>query len=123
MNEITPPQPQPPPQNRTWEILCHITALVGFIGVPLANIIAPLVIWLLKKQESPSVDAHGKESVNFQISMTIYTILAGLSCFVVIGVVLLPAVLIANLVLIIIASIKASNGQFYRYPLTIRFIS
>jgi uncharacterized Tic20 family protein len=121
MNEITPPQTQP--ENRTWEILCHITALAGFIGLPLANIIAPLVIWLLKKQESPSVDAHGKESVNFQISMTIYTILAGLSCFVLIGVVLLPAVLIANLVLIIIASIKASNGQFYRYPLTIRFIS
>lgn len=111
------------PQDRTWIILTHLTAVSLFIGLPFGNIIGPLVIWLIKKQDSPAVDAHGKESLNFQISMTLYTFLAGLSCFVFIGFVLLPAVLVANLVFIIIASIKASNGEFYRYPLTIRLIT
>lgn len=117
MNEVTQPH------DRTWVILCHLTAVTLFIGVPFGNIIGPLVIWLLKKNDSPSVDAHGKESLNFQISMSLYTFLAGLSCFFVIGIVLLPLALLANLILIIIASIKASNGEFYRYPLTIRLIT
>jgi uncharacterized protein len=117
MSELTPPG------DRTWAILCHLSALVGFLGVPFGNIIAPLAIWLLKKQNSESVDAHGKEAVNFQISMTIYTLVAGLTCFVFVGFVLLPAALLVNLVLVIIASIKASNGEFFRYPLTIRFIA
>ena len=131
MNDNPPPQiPQEPwsqtPQarpDRTWVILCHLTAITLFIGLPFGNVIGPLVIWLLKKEESSNVDTHGKESLNFQISMTIYMIVAGLTCFVVIGFVLLPVVLIANLVLIIIASIKASNGEFYRYPLTIRLVT
>jgi uncharacterized Tic20 family protein len=68
------------------------------------------------------VDAHGKESLNFQISMTIWTILAGLSMLAVIGFLLLPVAVVTNVVLVIIASIKASNGELYRYPLTIRFL-
>jgi uncharacterized protein len=98
MNETTPPmQPQSQPDS-IWVTLCHLN-------------------------EFPSVDAHGKESLNFQISMTIYTLIAGLSVFILIGFILLPAVLIANLVLVIIAAIKASNREFYRYPLTIRLIT
>jgi uncharacterized Tic20 family protein len=130
MNEIPPfagtePSAPPPPMRneRTWVILCHLTAVTLFVGLPFGNVIGPLVVWLLKKNESLNVDAHGKEALNFQISMTIYTILAGLSCFALIGFVLLPVVLVANLVLIIIASIKASNDEFYRYPLTIRMIT
>lgn len=123
MNEINEINAIPDRNDRTWVILSHLTAITLFIGLPFGNIAGPLVVWLLKKQDSPSVDAHGKESLNFQISMTIYTLLAGLSCFVFIGFVLLPVALVANLVLIIIASIKASNGEFYRYPLTIRFIT
>ena len=65
----------------------------------------------------------GRESLNFQISMTIYAIVAALSIFAIIGFVLLPAVLITNVILVIVASVKASNGEFYRYPLTIRFLS
>jgi uncharacterized Tic20 family protein len=117
MNESTPAK------DRTWVILCHLTALTLFIGLPFGNIIGPLVVWLLKKQESTAIDAHGKEALNFQISMTLYSLMAGLSLFVVIGIVLLPLVLITDLVLIIIAAIKASNGEFYRYPLTIRLIT
>ncbi|MBM3835229.1 MAG: DUF4870 domain-containing protein [Verrucomicrobia bacterium] len=108
--------------DRTWDIICHLTALAGFIGIPLGAILGPLVVWLVKKQELPSVDAHGIEALNFQISMAIYTVLAALGVFVLIGMFLLPLVLLTNLVLIIVASVKASKGELYRYPLTIRFI-
>ena len=107
---------------KTWEILCHLLALAGFV-IPFGNIIGPLALWLIKKDQVPSVDRHGKESLNFQISMTIYAIIAGVSILAMIGIVLLPAVLITNLVFVIIASIKASNGEFYSYPLSIRFLN
>jgi uncharacterized Tic20 family protein len=115
---------QPPPlrQDRTLDSICHFLSFAGLTGIPFANIIGPLILWVLKRDEFPSVNEHGKESINFQISMTIYTIIAGLSILVVVGIVLLPAVIIANFVLVVIAGIKAANGEFYRYPLTIRFI-
>jgi len=118
-----PPNPQPPPlkQDRTLDATCHFLAFAGFM-IPFGNIIGPLVLWAIKKDETPSVNEHGKESVNFQISMTIYTIVAALSTFILIGFVLLPAVIVLNIVLVIIAGVKAANGEFYRYPLTIRFV-
>lgn len=118
-----PPSTQAPapPISRTFEVLCHVLSVAGFV-FPFGNIIAPLILWLLKRSDSPSIDQHGKESVNFQISMTIWMILAGLSILVLVGVVLLPAIVITNIILVIMAAVKASNGEFYRYPLTIRFI-
>ena len=121
----SPPQnPQPPAlrQDRTLDATCHFLSFAGLIGIPFGNILGPLVLWAIKKDEMPSVNEHGKESINFQISMTIYTIIAGLSIFILIGIVLLPAIIVLNLVLVIIAGVKAANGEFYRYPLTIRFI-
>jgi len=119
-----PPNPQPPPlrQDRTLDATCHFLSFAGLIGIPFGNILGPLVLWAIKKDEMPSVNEHGKESINFQISMTIYTIIAGLSILIAIGIVLLPAIIVLNLVLVIIAGVKAANGEFYRYPLTIRFI-
>jgi hypothetical protein len=108
-------------QDRTWNMLCHLTALAGFF-IPLGNFLGPFVIWLLKKNEIPSVDAHGRESLNFQISMLIYFVVAGLLVFVFIGIPLLIALGLAALICVIIASVKASNGVLYRYPLTIRFL-
>lgn len=105
-----------------WAMLCHVTAFSTFIGIPLGNIIAPLVIWLIKKDEFPFVDENGKESLNFQISMTIYGIVAGLLCFIFIGFVLLPIVLVADIVLVIMATVKTNKGEGYRYPFTIRLI-
>ncbi len=107
---------------RTWEMLCHLAALAGLLGVPFGNLLGPLVIWLIKKDEIPGVDAHGKESLNFQISMTIYMAVAGLLMFVFIGIFLLIALMILDLVFVIIASIKANSGEAYQYPMTIRFI-
>jgi len=120
-------------QERIWAMFCHLSsfiALLGFfsgvgignIGIPFANILGPLVIWLIKKNESSVIDEHGKESLNFQISVTIYSLLAGLLCFIFIGIPILFAIMIAWFVLVIIASIKASNGELYKYPITIHFI-
>jgi uncharacterized Tic20 family protein len=108
--------------SRMWSMFCHLTALSAFLGIPFGNIIGPLIIWLIKKDDFPMVDDQGRESLNFQVSMTIYTIVSFLLCFVIIGFLLLPAVLLVNLILIIIASRKANKGELYRYPFTIRFI-
>jgi len=120
----TPTQPAQNPKNmvHTWAMLCHLAALAIFIGIPFGNIIGPLVVWLVKKQEHPFIDEQGKAAVNFQISMTIYLIAAFFLCFVFIGFPILIGLLITNLIFIIVASVKASNGESYKYPLAIRFI-
>jgi uncharacterized protein len=107
---------------RIWNVLCHATALAGFFVPWAGHILGPLIIWLAKRGDSPEIDANGKESLNFQISMLIYNIIAGILCLVLIGFVILAILHILNLVLVIVASIQVSDGKFYRYPLTIRLI-
>jgi uncharacterized Tic20 family protein len=107
---------------RTWNVLCHATALVGFFVPWAGHILGPLIVWLAKRGESPEIDEHGKESLNFQISMLIYNLVAAVLCLVLIGFVILGILHILNLVLVIIASIQASEGKLYRYPITIRLI-
>ncbi|HTD36062.1 MAG TPA: DUF4870 domain-containing protein [Candidatus Limnocylindrales bacterium] len=99
---------------------CHLSALAGLV-IPLGNLIGPLVCWLVKRNESPLVDRNGKESLNFQLSMTIYMIISTVLIFVLIGIPLLFVVAILDLVFSIIAAVKTNNGEDYRYPLTIRF--
>ena len=105
---------------RLWATLAHLGGLLIF-AAPL-QILAPLVIWLIKKEESPFIDAHGKEALNFQISVFIYTLIASITLFFCIGFVLVPAIIIADLVYVIIAATKANQGSTFQYPLTIRFI-
>jgi uncharacterized protein len=107
--------------DRTWDVLWHVSAAAGFM-IPLGNIIGPLIVWLVKKHEMPSVDLHGKESLNFQISVFLYALVSAILIFVLVGFILLPIVVIGAIVLVVIAAIKAGNGEFYRYPFTIRFI-
>jgi uncharacterized Tic20 family protein len=108
---------------RSWCIGLHLSGLSGLIlSFALAHIVVPLVIWLVKRADSPEIDATGKEVLNFQISYTIYSLIAGALCFVLIGILILPIVLIVWLVCIIIAAVKTSNGESYRYPFTIRFL-
>jgi uncharacterized Tic20 family protein len=108
---------------RTWNVLCHASALLGFFFPWAGHILAPLIVWLVKRGDSPEIDANGKESVNFQLSMLIYSIISGILCLVLIGFVLLAILHVLNVVFVIIASIRASEGRFYRYPFTIRFLN
>ena len=108
-------------QERMWAMLCHLGTFSGFI-IPFGHIIAPLVIWLIQKEEFPFVDDQGKESLNFQISMTIYYLVAGVLTLIFIGFLLLAGLVIFDIIIVIIASVKANDGEKFRYPLRIRFI-
>jgi uncharacterized protein len=121
---LPPPPPAPATSSdiRTWCVLCHAAALLGLFFHFLGHLLGPLIVWLVKRGDSPEVDAHGKESLNFQISMLIYDAIAAILCVVLIGIPILIALWILNTVLVIIASIQASEGKFYRYPITIRLI-
>lgn len=107
---------------RMWAMFTHLSGLAGFTGLYFLSIVAPLVIWQMKKGDMPSIDSHGKEAVNFQISMTIYITISLVLCFVFIGILLIPIFAILDIVFIIIAALKANEGKPYEYPLTIRFI-
>jgi uncharacterized Tic20 family protein len=121
---LPPPPPAPVASSdiRTWCVLCHAAALLGLFFHFLGHLLGPLIVWLVKRGDSPEVDAHGKESLNFQISMLIYDAIAAILCILLIGIPILIALWVLNTVLVIIASIQASEGKFYRYPITIRLI-
>jgi len=108
---------------RTWNVLCHATALAGFFVPWAGHILGPLIVWLAKRSDSPEIDENGKESLNFQISMLIYNVIAGVLCLVLIGFIILAILHILNLVLVIIASIQTSEGKFYLSLLAFRALS
>ncbi len=118
---------------RNWAMGCHLAALVVYLGIPFGNILGPLVIWLLKKEQFLLVDEHGKESLNFQISVIIYSLAAGVLLIIsAVSVILAPVAIVlgvflvflflADLVLVILAAVKVSNGEPFRYPFTLRLI-
>ena len=109
---------------RMWSMFCHLGGLAALLPIVpvVGGVIAPLIIWQIKKDEHTFVNEQGKEAVNFQISILIYEIVAGLLIFACVGAFLLPAVMIFDIVFLVIAAIKTNNGLHYRYPLCIRFI-
>ena len=109
------------PEAKTFGMLCHVLALSGLV-IPFGSIIGPLVMWLLKKDQYAFVNDQGKESLNFQITVLIAMAVAFVLVFVLIGFILLPIIGIAALVMVIMASVAASNGKSYRYPFTLRLI-
>ncbi len=109
-------------EDRTWAMVAHLIALSGYSVVPFGNILGPLVIWLIKKDQSWFIDDQAKESLNFQISMTIYALISGILVLVLVGIVLLIILYVIGIILIIVAAIKANDGVQYRYPMTIRLI-
>ncbi|NLE57691.1 MAG: DUF4870 domain-containing protein [Planctomycetes bacterium] len=112
------PAPSPPgassSDDRTMAMLCHLAGLVGFLG--------PLIVWLIKKDQSPLVNDQGKESLNFQITILIALVISGVLMIVFIGFLLFPLVWLADLILIIVAAVKANSGVVYRYPFALRLI-
>jgi uncharacterized Tic20 family protein len=107
---------------RMWAMICHLSGLAGIILPASGNIVAPLIIWQIKKDSNPFIDEQGKEAVNFQISMSIYLIASIILCFLCVGAFLVVATIIVFFVFTLIAAVKANNGYHYRYPLTMRFI-
>lgn len=129
--EPTPPLPPtllPPssPEEKQWTVILHLSALLGIFTPAVLNVVAPLVVWLIKKPEIPALEEEGKKVLNFQISFSIYMIAAGLifavtSCL--FFTIILPiAVWIAWLVITIIGGIKASNGEPYVFPMTLKLL-
>lgn len=108
-------------EEQTWGVLIHISALSG-LAVPFGNILAPLLLWLVKKDESEFVDANGKEAMNFQLTWTLLLLGASLTILIGIGLLVVPVIAVAWLVLVVLATLRASEREVYDYPLTIDFI-
>jgi uncharacterized protein len=138
MENITPPPgsaPNNPPTpasvraEQSWCLWCHLSALGGLVLPVVGNILGPLLIWQLKRGEFPAVDAHGREALNFQLSMLIYFLAALVmmfaSSFFCLGWRLFPALVaipVLDLILTLIGGIKAGSGELYRYPLSLRLV-
>lgn len=120
-----PPPPPPPavtPDERTWATMAHVSGIIAsFVTL---SALGPLIVWLVKKNESSFVDDHGREALNFQITVMcvaiVIVILGFATCG--IGLLLLPLLGIASIVLSIFGAVKANDGLPWRYPVSIRFI-
>jgi uncharacterized protein len=109
-------RPLRPDEEKLWAVAAHLgPLLLGFL--------APLVVWLVFKDRSQYLDRTGKEALNMQISYMLYGLVAGISIILLVGLLLLPAVGLAWLVLMIVATVKVANHEEFRYPAIIRFVS
>jgi uncharacterized Tic20 family protein len=106
---------------RMWGMLCHLSALSGLI-IPFGNLIGPLVVYSLKKDEYTFVADQGKESLNFQISILIYLMISGIAVLLLVGIFFLLFVPFIAIILTVLAGVRANDGEYYRYPFCIRFI-
>lgn len=105
---------------RTWAMICHLIAFSGFV-VPFGNLLGPLIVWAIKKDEHQFIDDQGKEAINFQLTLTIAFAISIVFIFIFIGILLIPVLCVYSIIMIIIAAMKANEGERYRYPCTIRF--
>lgn len=105
-------------QTKQWAMILHLSQLANFV-VPFSGIVAPIIIWQVKKAELPGLEAHGKIVANWLISTLIYTVPIVLLCFVLIGFPLLFALSIMAIAYPIIGGIKANNGVAWKYPLSL----
>jgi uncharacterized protein len=104
-------------------LLCHLGGLIGsFItAITFGGAVGALLFWLIGREKSSFIDAHGREALNFQLSLLIYAMATVALCFVGIGILLLPALFVAGILFPILAAAAASRGEHYRSPITIRF--
>lgn len=123
------PAPATPPsapstasaEEKQMGMFCHLSSFAGYV-IPFGNIFGPLVLWLMKRETMPFVESEGKESVNFQISMTIYMLVSAVLMFFCIGLPMLIGFAIFDIIVVVMACIESSKGNAYKYPLCIRFI-
>ena len=119
-----PPEPSATvrPEERNWALIAHLSALAFHIMPPFGHILGPLLVWLFKRQTSAFVDDQAKEALNWQISVSIYGMIAGLLIFAFVGFVLLPLLYIADVVFIILGAVAANEGKRFRYPFNLRLV-
>lgn len=106
---------------RSWAMALHFSLFAGFL-VPYGGLIAPIVIWQLKKDDLPEIDDHGKVVVNWIISFTIYLVISIALAFFFVGIPLLITLTLLSVIFPIIGGIKANNGELWKYPLSIQFL-
>ena len=106
---------------RQWCMFMHLSQFAGY-AIPFAGIIAPIVMWRTRADQSEEIDEHGRMIVNAMLSYFCYWITAIILCFVLIGFPLVFALAIASIALPIIGAIKADEGVLWRYPLVIPFL-
>jgi uncharacterized protein len=117
-----PPGAHPTQEERTWGMIAHLSAFAVFIFPLGGNIIAPLIIWLTRRDTSVFVDTEAKEALNFNITVSLAWIVCGALMFALIGVPLGLVVFLGWLVMTIVAAVKATEGVGYRYPVSLRFV-
>ena len=110
------------PNEKQWGMFTHLAALAGLIGIPFGNIVGPLIIYMIKKDEFEFVAEQGKSVLNFQITWTIIFIISAILILAVVGIFLLIGFGIAWLVFVILGTVAANNGESYKYPLTYQFL-
>jgi uncharacterized Tic20 family protein len=108
-------------ETRRWGLLLHLSVLAGY-ALPIAGVVVPIAIWQLKKDALPTIDAHGKNAVNWLISLGIYAVVCGILAIALIGIPLLMALGVVAVVFPIVAAIKANNGEVWKYPMAISFL-
>lgn len=111
----------PTQDERTWGMFAHLSTFAGFL-LPLGSVLGPLVVWLVKRDQSPFVAEQGREALNFNISVLLAAIVCAVLVYVFIGILLGVALCIFWLTVTIIAAIKASEGVHYRYPFALRLV-
>ena len=111
----------PNSEERTFAMAAHLAAFAGHL-FPFAHIIAPIVVWMMKRDASAFVNDQGKESVNAQITLTIYMVICIPFCFLLIGFLMLFVVWLAGVILVIMAAMAAYEGRAYRYPMILRLV-
>lgn len=133
MESTPPPQDVGSPNNgvagpskdeRMMAMICHLLPFLGCLvpGIPVLNIVAPLVLWLIKKESMPFVEQQGKEVLNFQITVSIAIFACILTFWLILPLLLAFGIAIAAIIFMIIGAIKANDGIAFRYPLTLRLI-
>ncbi|MCC5862246.1 MAG: DUF4870 domain-containing protein [Gammaproteobacteria bacterium] len=124
MSEISEmPAGPPSKEERNWALLAHLSAVAGVLLAGLGMVLGPLVVWLLKREDSEFVADQAKEALNFNITMLLGYIVGVILIPILIGVVILPVLGLLHLVFMIVAMIRASEGQRYRYPFALRLVS
>jgi len=112
------------PDEHLWSTFLHLSGLTTLISGPILPIAIPLIMWLIKRGDSPFVDDHGKEVINFQISLILWYFISGIMVFACgIGIFMAIMFCIISIIMPIIGAIRANRGEYYRYPMTFRFLS